>query len=454
MKIRNKIIVYFSLSTLALTGIAFIFIFFLFSEKREEEFQMRQKDKITTTLKLLAQIKQTDNELVEEIDILTIHDLYDEKLLLFNAEKQLIYSSVDDVPVPFSKELLSKLTARNIWIETKDGLYDVIGAYVESNGKIFFGISKAYDTYGYSKLRFLGYILIFTFISISLIILLVSVFLSKKITQPLLAVTERIKEYNFEEDYAPIEVTGSKNEVDLLASQFNRLMKRMNEVFSFQKHAIHHISHELKTPISILVSNFERIEKEKDPERLKMLIESQKEDTKNLGEIINSLLEIAKTESGNSLVHEPIRIDEIVFDVAEELKSIYTEYKFKIDYDVPAPDETNLTVLGNERLLKSALMNLMQNSIHYSKNKTSVITIRNVGQNVELVIENKGKTISEKERQFLFQHFFRGENSKGKRGFGLGLVLVNKIVLLHNGTVSYQVRDDQFNVFTISFPLS
>ena len=70
---------------------------------------MRQKDKITTTLQLLAQIRQTDNDLLDEVDLLTIHDLYDEKLLLFNSKKQLIYSSVDDVPVPFSKEILFKL---------------------------------------------------------------------------------------------------------------------------------------------------------------------------------------------------------------------------------------------------------------------------------------------------------------------------------------------------------
>ena len=155
MKIRNKITVYFSAAILLITGLAFLLIYFLYASNREEEFQMRQKEKITSTLQLLAQIKQTDKELVEDIDRLTINSLFDEKLLLFNDKKELIYSSLDDTPVPFSTILLSKLSAEENWVEAKDGLYDVVGTYVESNGRVYYGLSKAFDTVGYAKLGYL-----------------------------------------------------------------------------------------------------------------------------------------------------------------------------------------------------------------------------------------------------------------------------------------------------------
>jgi signal transduction histidine kinase len=54
----------------------------------------------------------------------------------------------------------------------------------------------------------------------------------------------------------------------------------------------------------------------------------------------------------------------------------------------------------------------------------------------------------------LFQHFFRGDNSQGKRGFGLGLVLVNKIVQLHGGEIQYESPENALNKFTLFFPLS
>lgn len=453
MSIRKKILIYFSLIVPIITGIAFIFIFHLFSENREEEFQMRQKAKISTTLKLLTQIKQTDKELIESLDRLTINDLFDEKLLIFNNEKELIYSSVDDTPVPISGKILSALNPQNKWIETKEGLYDVVGTYIEKNGSIYYGISKAYDNFGYSKLSYLKYILTFSFFVITIIVFFVSFYLSKKITRPLLSVTKKISDHNFDADIQPMLEATSKNEITILDRQFNLLMKRMNEVFSFQKHAIHHISHELKTPIAVLVSNFEKMEKETDLMRLQELIKNQKEDTKNLSEIINSLLEFAKAESGNNLKADKIRIDELIFDVADELKNIYPHFQFAIEY-APTDNENNLILNANSRLLKAALMNLMLNCIQYSNANKAKIKIDSTNLPIQLTFENEGTIISSQESQFLFQHFFRGSNSKGKRGFGLGLVFVQKIITLHQGQINYKSAGNNYNIFTITLPLS
>ncbi len=230
-------------------------------------------------------------------------------------------------------------------------------------------------------------------------------------------------------------------------------MKKMNEVFSFQKHAIHHISHELKTPIAVLVSNFERIENETSIEKIQDLIKIQKEDTKSLSDIINSLLEIAKAETGNSLTQDKIRIDELIFDVSDELKNVYPNFQFAIEYS-QTNDEASLVVSGNILLLKAALMNLMLNCIHYSNDKKGRIFISGETDNLILSFENNGAIISENENRFLFQHFFRGKNSKGKRGFGLGLVFIHKIISLHGGKVSYHSVNNCSNVFTVILPVS
>ncbi len=453
MGIRKKILFYFSLTTISLIGIALFFIYTLFAGYREEEFQQRQKEKIKSTLFFLTEIKKADNELTEAIDRLTINDLYNEKLLIFNYSKELIYSSIDDTPIPYSGEILQKLSADNSWYESKDELYDVVGLYFEMDGRIYYGISKAYDKSGYAKLNYLKYILLASFLIISVAVILTAYFLSKKITQPLISITQKISGYNFEGEYNPIEFKQSKSEITILAQQFNKLMKRMNEVFSFQKHAIYHISHELKTPIAVLVSNFERIEKETDIETIQTLIKNQKEDTRNLSEIINSLLEIAKAETGNTLKQDKIRIDELIFDVADELKNIYPDFQFSIEY-AQTEDENNLILYANARLLKAAFMNLMHNCIQYSCDHKAKIRIGSGNGAIQVIFENKGAGISESENQFLFQHFFRGANSKGKRGFGLGLVFVYKILALHHGHIAYHTPVAGCNVFIIALPLS
>jgi signal transduction histidine kinase len=454
MSIRKKILLYFSVVTILLMGLSFLLIYTLLSEYREEEFQQRQKEKIVYTLKLLTEIEQMDERLALALDEVTIHDFYDEKMLIYDENKNLIYSSIDDLPIDLSNKILRELSPENQWIETTEEQYDVIGIYLNHDDESYYGISKAYDFTGLDKLEFLRYVLLLTFLTISLVIIFVSVYLSKRISKPITDITQIIDTYDFSKSYKPIESFYSENEVAILAKQFNKLMKRTNEAFAFQKNVVQHISHELKTPIAVLVSNFERIETETDPTKLKLLIANQKVETKSLSKIINALLDIAKAESGDSLRKENVRIDEIIFDLADELRILYPEFNFNITYSEITEDENTLTVNANGRLLKSALMNLMQNCAQYSSKAEADIVISTPQNQLNISFSNIGNTISDNERANMFQHFFRGENSRGKPGFGLGLVFVHKIMALHGGSITYESGNQNINTFIITLPLS
>ena len=452
MSIQQKILTYFSATAIGLTGISLFFIYTLFYEFREEEFQQRQKKRITVTLDYLSRVKQMDSDIVSSLDKVTIERIYDEKLLIFNGNKELIYESIDDTEIPYYGKILERLSPGLNWIEQKDGRYDVVGICFESDSKSYYGISKAYDAYGYTKLEFLRTVLIINFILISLIIISVSFYLARRISKPLKEVAETIAAYNFERDDSPLMTKETNNEIAVLTARFNELMQRMREAFSFRKHAIHHISHELKTPVSILVSNFERMEKEEDPEKLRAQIKDQKEDTKALSEIIDALLEISKTETGSEMKKTPIRPDEMIFDIAEELQRLRPGFKFNVAYAEAIEAAEDLTVSGNERLLKSALTNLMFNCIQYSDTEEAEVHIsgRKGGVSVEFV--NEGRVIGAKEQEFMFRHFFRGENSRGKRGFGLGLVFIHKIMEMHGGEITYRSEAGRRNVFTVHLP--
>jgi signal transduction histidine kinase len=123
-----------------------------------------------------------------------------------------------------------------------------------------------------------------------------------------------------------------------------------------------------------------------------------------------------------------------------------------VDMDATVVDEEHLTVKGNERLLKAAFSNLIHNSLQYSNNGQSSIALTSKDDGLQIRIENRGATIGKNERQFLFRHFFRGENSQGTRGFGLGLVLIDKVIQLHRGRVTYQ-SDEETNMFIVTLPL-
>lgn len=451
MSIRSKILLYFSTLSIGIVGIAFIIIYSLFSNYRTEEFQQRIKDKTITTVKFLVEIEQIDHNLLQTMDEYTINNLYKEKVLIFDSEKKLIYSSVDDTKIKYEESILKKLNSTNHLIESTEDSFDVVGICFQFGNKNYYGIAKAYDEFGLDKLSYLKSIFIIIFIIFSTVILITSYLISKQITQPINLMTEELKRINLDSQNSLLSIPKGKDEINVLASRFNELMKRLNDAFSFQKHAIHHISHELKTPIAILVSNFEKMEQETDPVILQKQISNQKEDTKNLSDIINALLEISKVETGNKLETEQVRIDELIFDTVDEIKLLHDDFTFEIELGESITAEELLLVNGNQKLIRLAIMNLATNCIRYSNNKRAKFLIYTKEKALCIDVINPGKVINNQEKQFMFQHFFRGENSKEKRGFGLGLVLINKIILLHGGSIHYS-SSNEINTFTISFP--
>lgn len=452
MKIRNKIQLYFSVTSILLVGVMFLAVFWLFSEYREEDFQQRQKDKIITTLQFITEIEKYEKELTEAIDRLNINSLLNEKLLIFDKTKKLIYSSLDDVPIGYSNKLLEKLNERNEWIEMKDGLYDVVAIYFTSNNNSYYGISKAYDEFGYTKLNYLRSVLIIVFIVFTILIVLLSTYFANLISKPISKLAALLEKYRIGEKLITNNITTNTYEIEYLNAKFDELVTRTNNAYNFQKNSIHHISHQLKTPITILISELERINQNVESESIKCDIDKQIVKTKSLAEVINTLLEISKIETGQQLEKKLVRTDEIIFDCISELNTIYPEFIFEVNYIPSTPQAESLVIKGSEMLIRQAFLNLLNNCISYSRSKNAEIKIdASQVHRLKISFINVGKPVSKEEEKYLFSHFFRGENSRNKIGFGLGLVLTKNIIELHDGSISYTNSSKNINTFEVEF---
>lgn len=455
MRIKYKILIYFSSTVILLTAITFVLIYIFFSKFREEEYQQRQQVKISNTLLFLTDILKTEEDLIEELDRLTINDLFDEKLLIFNGKKELIYSSLDDTPVKITKSMFDNLNASHRFIESKEGLYDVVGIYIEKNSNVYYGFSKAFDTFGYSKLDFLRYTLLVAFGAISVLVLLVSLYLSKKISDPIISLSDILNNFRVGTNHQFPVIKTTTSEIKILNERFYELAKRSNDAFEFQKNSIHHISHQLRTPIAVLLSDLERIKENVKDEPIKLDLEKQTIKTKSLADIINTLLQISKTEAGQSIATEVVRVDEVVFDIIGELNLLYPNFLFEINYIPDLPNAENLELKANEVMLKQAFLNVLNNCIAYSTlPKAEVLFDSRTPHRLKISVVNQGNPLTKEEQQYLFSHFFRGDNSHGKLGFGLGLVLSQKIIKLSGGKISYKNPQESTNVINIEFVLS
>ncbi|QDH79862.1 HAMP domain-containing histidine kinase [Echinicola soli] len=453
MTIRNKILRYFSISIIPLLGICLLTVYLVFKGYRKEEFRQRQKEKITSTLTYLSAFSEMDSEMLKSFNRTVIDSMLNEKLLIFDAKKELVYRSLDDTQVISLEKILGRLSPNSREIGLTEGDYDVVGLYLESGGNAYYGIYKSFDEFGYTKLYFLRNILIGTFLAISVLLLVVTFFLSKHIAAPIRHVALAIQQYKIGAKRFRLDLNGKSSEVDALVNKFNELLDRIDLAFMFQKNATHHISHELKTPLAVLVSNFEKMERMEDNKELRDLLVKQKHMTMGISEVINVLLEISKKDTGTGLEEKELRVDELIFDLCDELSAIYPDFMFSVDFGSGIEDPKKLLFLGSESLLRAALSNLLTNCIRYGHSGMANVLIKTKSEQLCIQFTNRGETLSKKEVKSMFKPYFRGHNSKGILGNGLGLALVKKIMEVYDGDIVYTTPDKDVNKFTMLLPL-
>lgn len=452
MKVRNKILIYFSSAVVLLSALSLTVVFLLFSAHREEEFQQQQFAKIKYTVGLIDEFREISAELSRLLDAQDIHDFYDEKLLVYDGKKNRIFSSIDSLDIGLSNAILNRLSVSNRWIETKEEGYDLIGVYLEHSGQGYYAISKAYDAVGHSKKDFLRRVLVLIFFATALVVVVLSFYLANVIAKPITRLSEQLNDYDAAGEKKPqLVLATSTFEIEQLAERFNELLQRTNDAFLFQKHTIQHISHELKTPISVLVSELEKLQQAASAEDVRDGIEQQVEKAKSLGDIINVLLQISKIETGQVLPEEDLRIDELLFDCIDQIKISHPDFQFEVNYHPDVFDEEGLSIRVNPQLVKQAFLNLLMNCVRFAGEPKARIDIDCGGDSPAVAIANTGKTLSEHEEKYLFSHFFRGQNAVGSAGFGLGLVLSRRIFSIHGATIQYRRAGVDLNVFEVRF---
>lgn len=451
MTLKNRISLLVSLLFTILFGLASTVIFVLYSNFRKEEFRDRLEIKALSNIKLLVNVKEIDNQLLKIIDQNSINKLYDEKTLVFDSNYKLIYSSIDDAKINWSVEDLKYLKKHKTFFK-QQGDYEVYGVFYDTKDKDFYALISATDDYGQRKLLFLRYTLIISYIFFTCLCWVLTSFMVKKAMSPLNLFHQKIKNINENNLDTRIASKSNKNEIDLIANEFNFMMDRIEISYQKQKEFTAHASHELRTPLSRMTSQIENtIANSTTSDKGKSFLRSILSDVNQLTELINSLLILSKIDNKNYENDDVHRIDEILFSAIENLNKSFPDFVILFEMEENDNLDTALEIKGNKNLLEIALSNVLKNACVYSDNKQAKVKISTEENHLIISISNSGKTLNEKEQINLFQPFMRGENAKGTSGFGLGLRIVNRILTLHQGRIIYTIPEKNLNLFQIIF---
>ncbi|HFV2792130.1 sensor histidine kinase [Peptoniphilus gorbachii] len=211
------------------------------------------------------------------------------------------------------------------------------------------------------------------------------------------------------------------------------------------KDLIADISHQTKTPITNLSLYISLLEDDPKDEYLEII----KYELNKLEFLIQNLVKSSRLESDIiGLQKHQANLKDLVEDVLREFKVILDEKCIIID--LKAED---LIFNLDERWLKEAIHNLVDNAIKYSpKGSTINISVYKSYLNYNLDIENECEDISEETLPKIFERFYRGKNSVSKDGLGLGLFIAREIIEKHGGNIRASLDENRIK-FSVDFPL-
>ncbi|HAD14230.1 MAG TPA: two-component sensor histidine kinase [Saprospirales bacterium] len=451
MNIRRKLALQFSAIVATILSVFCIGIYSLSENYRQEEFFSRLESRAITTARLFVTVEEVDKKLLQIIDRNSIHSLFREKVLVFDQTDSLVYSSVDENQVQVSPHLIGEIRQRNKIAYEENDLEYVGLTYAGYQGD-FVVISSAYDRYGRSKLKNLRDILIAGFLVGILLIVASGYIFAGQALQPLARINEEIADIGEGNLSRRVNEGNGKDEIAQLGMNFNHMLHRLEKAFAMQQQFVSSASHELRNPLAAITSQLQMmLEKRRTIEEYEHSLRSLLEDTQTLVSLTNGLLLLAQSDIDKQrLLFTKVRIDELLFAAQNELLKAQPSFHFMFEYDTLPDDDALLLIDGNEHLLKTAFLNLMDNACKFSVNQTVSIRIRVEPKAIDISFTDQGEGIPEEDQVLIFTPFFRGRHTASNvPGHGIGLALCQRIVSFHGGTIHLDSAPGQGSCFTI-----
>lgn len=453
LNIKTRLTIQFTVIVAGILTLFSIIIYYFSATYREWEFYTRLENKAYNTARLLINVKEIDNKLLKIIDKNTINALYDEKVVIYNFKDSLIYSSIDDDSLSISKTQIDKVRL-NKEIRFNNLQNEVIGILYTDRYDRFVVFASAYDKYGKSKLKNLKWVLLFGLFGSIVVTAFAGRFYAIKALQPIKEVVSQAEKINISSMNLRLEEGNGTDEIAQLAITFNKMLSRLQESFEMQKSFVSNASHELRTPLTSITGQLEvSLLKKRTQEEYETILKSILEDINTLSDLSNGLLDLAKASSDPSSVKfEKIRLDDLVWQVSEYLKQKRNYNLIEITFDPTIEDEEYLTVYGNEHLIKTAILNIIDNACKYSNGMKVSVTLKSDKKNIFISVVDKGIGIDKEDLQKIFEPFFRAKNARLIQGNGLGLSLTNKIISLHGGVLDISSVIGKGTTVTIQLP--
>ncbi|MEQ8154592.1 MAG: HAMP domain-containing sensor histidine kinase [Clostridiaceae bacterium] len=333
----------------------------------------------------------------------------------------------------------------------KSSVYESVYTGTYKNQKFIFIISSI-ETQGADKAYlvsftpdFQDYNLLYTVIVIGLVFIAIG-FLTAKvvanyISKPLKVLekhTERIAHKDWKE---PI-IIKNEDEIGRLAEAMNRMQKQLKTADQEEKMFLQSISHDLKTPVMVIMSHADAIIDGVYIESVEKTAEIIRDEAVGLQKKIKQLLYLNTLDYvlGNTAEKSKFALSELLIHIISRLEVVNSKIEWILDIDP-------VNIEGNKEKMKVAIENILENGLRYAKTKICV-TLREENSFAVLEIYNDGPNIPEESIGHIFENLYKDKTGN----FGLGLAISKKIIDFHDGEIEAANRENGVS-FIIKYPI-
>ena len=225
-----------------------------------------------------------------------------------------------------------------------------------------------------------------------------------------------------------------------------------NQLDTIRRDFVANVSHELRTPIGALGLLAETLAYEDDPKVRQRLANRIQNESFRVAKIIDDLLDLSRIESEGASLQSVVNLVELTTEVIEQIMPAAELAHVKIALET---DDETIEIFGDKRQLRSALANLLDNSIKYSEPGSPVeIVIRQRSSEVDISVTDHGIGIPQKDIERIFERFYRVDQARSRQtgGTGLGLSIVRHAISNHKGVVEVESREGSGSTFRILLP--
>ena len=232
-------------------------------------------------------------------------------------------------------------------------------------------------------------------------------------------------------------------------------LKPVREAWDSQRQFVADASHELKTPLTVVLANSSILLKhpEESIASQSQWVESTQVEAERMQQLVNEMLQLAQVEERAALEPSPLDFSDLVDGEVLQFESVAFEEGLAFDSNL----EEGLVVNGDEARLRKMVSTLIDNALKYAGENGSVhVVLSRTGKHVVLAINNSGTTISAEDLPHIFDRFYRTDKARtsGAGGFGLGLAIAREVARSHGGDITCTSSDKEGTTFAAALPLA